>query len=250
LGFYAIVIKKDYDLGGIIRLVIALAGVIVAFFRPRNIRRAVNKKELYQKSYSEYIQNAFSDNKKLENKLYAAIHDYNCDKPGAGLKKLEKLRKECQRTADLYAVTVFTGLCLDDMGQYEKAAEKYETALHIRPSSSMTSNLGLCWQRLGDTDKALSLYERAIELDSGNAVALNNISALYFRQGDYETALDYAEAALDCNAVMPQALSTAAICSALLGSEEEYKNYYRRAVSAGYDGNKIKNAIKALNPEL
>ena len=34
-----------------------------------------------------------------------------------------------------------------------------------------------------------------------------------------------------------------------LYSEEEYRNYYRQAVSAGYDGNKIKNTIAALNPE-
>jgi hypothetical protein len=48
---------------------------------------------------------------------------------------------------------------------------------------------------------------------------------------------------------MPQALGCAAVCSAMLGNEEEYRSYYRQAVSAGYDGNKIKNTIAALNPE-
>ena len=49
---------------------------------------------------------------------------------------------------------------------------------------------------------------------------------------------------------MPQALSTAAVCSALEGNEEKYKQYYRRAVAAGYNGEKIKNAIRNLSAEL
>jgi len=249
LAAYAIFVKKDFDTGDILKFIVALAGIILSFLRPRKLNRGVNKKALYQKSYSEYIQNAFADDKKLENQLYNAIHDYNQEKPAAGVAKLEKLRKQCQRTADIYAVTVFTALCLDDMQQYEQAIAQYEAALGIRPNSSLTSNMGLCYQRLGDFEQAEKHYLRAIELDSGNAFALNNISALYFRQADYETALDYAEAALDCNSQLPQALSTAAMCSALLGNEEDYKSYYRRAVSAGYDGKKIKNTLAALNPE-
>ena len=49
---------------------------------------------------------------------------------------------------------------------------------------------------------------------------------------------------------MPQALSCAALCSALLGDDENYRKYYRQAVSAGYDGNKIKNIMAQLNPDL
>ena len=49
---------------------------------------------------------------------------------------------------------------------------------------------------------------------------------------------------------MPQALGTSAICFALLGDEENYKTHYRRAVTAGYDGKTIKDAVKNLDPAL
>jgi hypothetical protein len=49
---------------------------------------------------------------------------------------------------------------------------------------------------------------------------------------------------------MPQALSIAAICAKLIGDDEEYQTYYRRAVAAGYDGNKIKQVIKQLDANV
>ena len=79
---------------------------------------------------------------------------------------------------------------------------------------------------------------------------MNNLAGLRFRQGDYEGALDYAEQALEIDAKLPQALSLAAICCGIQGYEEEYALYFRRAVAAGYDGNKIKNTIKNLDPSL
>jgi tetratricopeptide (TPR) repeat protein len=103
--------------------------------------------------------------------------------------------------------------------------------------------------RLGQLEKAEEAYRNAIRCDEKNAFAWNNLSTLYFRQGDYAQALEYAKAAIAINAQMPQALGCAAVCSAMLGNEEEYRNFYRQAVSAGYDGNKIKSAIAALDPE-
>ncbi len=242
-------ITKDLDSSNLIRGILILAGLVLALVRPKR-RKVSNKKALYQKAYGEYVQNAFCDDPKLEKKLFDAIDDYNQNKPAAAVAKLSKLRKECQRTADIYAVTVFTALCCDDMKAYEEAVRHYQAALQIRPSSSLTSNMGLCFQRLGDKEKAMTAYERAVQLDSNNANAYNNISVLYFREGDYKSALEYAEAALDANPQMPQALSAAAICCALLGYQEEYENYYRRAVTTGYDGKKIKEAIRALDPEI
>ena len=63
-------------------------------------------------------------------------------------------------------------------------------------------------------------------------------------------ALDYAEQAIEIDPKMPQPLATAAICCALLDERDDYEHYYRQAVSAGYDGQKIKNAIRSLDPAL
>lgn len=227
-------------------LIIILGGIGTMFKKPKQ-RPVANKKALYQKAYPEFIQEPFAEDPKLEKKFYDAVHDYNRDKPAAAIAKLEKLRRECQRTADLRAVTVFTGLCLDDMGRYQEALQKYDAARKIKDCSTLASNMGLCNQRLGHFDRAAELYEEAIQLDSHNAIAYNNLSALFFAQGEYENALDAARDALECNAKLPQALSTAAICCKLLGYEADYETYYRRAVAAGYDGEKIKRVIKKLD---
>lgn len=247
---YQALVAKNLTTNDIFRAALILAGLVLSLVKSRKRRPVGNKKTLYQKAYGEFIRNAFSSDPKLEKKFFSAVDDYNQDRPAKGVEKLRKLRGECHNSADIYAVTVFTGLCLDDMGLYEEAASAYENALRIHPSSTLASNLGLCRQRLGNFPGAVEAYEHAIDLDPDNAFVYNNMASLYFREGDYETALDYAEHAIDINPTMPQALSTAAICFALLGDEELYKEHYRRAVAAGYDGKTIKQAIRNLDPTL
>lgn len=247
---YQAFITKNLESRNLVKAALLLAGILLSLLRPRKTRYVGSKKTLYQKAYGEFIQGAFADDARLEKKFYSALHDYNNSKPQAGVKKLIVLRKECQRTADVYAVTVFTGLCLDDMGLYEEAANVYENALNLRPNATLASNLGLCYQRLGNPEQAMAAYERSISLNPENPFVYNNISVLYFRDGNYETALAYALQALNHDSSMKQALGTAAMCYALLGNEESYKEYYRKAVAAGQDGNKLKATIKSLDPAL
>lgn len=247
---YQGVVEKNLETSNLVRGVIIILGAFGTMMKKPKPRPVANKKALYQKAYPEFIQEPFAEDPKLEKKFYDAVHDYNRNKPSEGIAKLEKLRRECQRTADLRAVTVFTALCLDDMGRYPKALEQYAAARRIRDCSTLASNMGLCSQRLGSFDRAAGYYEEAIQLDSNNAVAYNNLSALFFAQGEYENALDAARDALECNEKLPQALSTAAICAKLLGYDAEYENFYRRAVAAGYDGEKIKRVIRNLDSTI
>lgn len=233
----------------ITKAVLIIAGAVLSMLRKPQPKVA-NKKATYAKAYSEYIQNAFQDSPKLERQFYDAIHLYNLDKPDKALKKLESLRKECQRTNDLRAVTVFTALCLDDMQVYDKAITQYQAALSMRNSSSLRSNMGLCFQRLGDFQEAEQCYEQAMQLDPKNAYAINNLSALYFRLGNYDEALDIAVEAIEVSPKMRQALTTAAICCGILGYDEEYQQYYRQAVANGADGKQIKEIIKNMDPCL
>lgn len=242
-------VEKDLDTSNIVKAILIICGAVVTMVRPQK-QRVVNKKALYAKAYSEFIQNAFYDEPKLEKRFYNAVHDYNKNKPAAGLAKLEKLRRECQRSNDLWSVTVFTALCLDDMGLYEKAIAQYDGALSMRNSSSLLSNKGLCCQKLGRFEEAEQCYQHAVQADPKNAYAHNNLSALYFRLGDYGKALDAAEDAVGIDGTMRQALTTAAICCGILEYKEEYAQYYRKAVANGADGNKIKHIIQNLDPSL
>ena len=246
---YQYYVQGQLETQQITKAVLIIAGAILSLLRKPQPKVA-NKKATYAKAYSEYIQNAFQDSPKLERQFYDAIHLYNLDKPDKALKKLESLRKECQRTNDLRAVTVFTALCLDDMQVYDKAITQYQAALSMRNSSSLRSNLGLCYQRLGDFQEAEQCYEQAMQLDPKNAYAINNLSALYFRLGNYDEALDIAVEAIEVSPKMRQALTTAAICCGILGYDEEYQHYYRQAVTNGADGNRIKQVIKNMDPCL
>lgn len=249
LLFYQGMVTKNLETGNLVRGLLIIAGAVAAMFKTPKRRSVPNKKALYQKAYPEFIQDPFSDQPKLEKLFYHAVHDYNQRKPSAAVAKLEKLRRECQRTSDLRAVTIFTALCLNDMQKYEAAIGQYDAALKIRDSSTLHSNMGLCYQKLGDFQAAEDSYLRATRSDPKNAYAWNNLSALYFRKGDYAQALSYAEHAITLSSRMPEALSTAAICSHLLGNFPEYERYYRQAVTYGYDGNKIKKVIRMMNPE-
>lgn len=247
---YEGLVVKTLETSNIVRCGLIIAGAIATMFKKPKQPPVANKKPLYQKAYPEFIQAPFADEPKLEKRFYDAVHDYNRSKPDAAVAALEKLRRECRNTAELRAVIVFTALAMDDMGRYPEALERYDAARKIRDSSTLASNMGLCCQRLGRSNEALDYYEEAIQLDGKNAYAYNNIAALYFSDGDYESALDAAEDALECNGKLPQALSTAAICAKLLGDEEAYTGYYRRAVAAGYDGDKIKRVIKQLDADI
>ncbi len=245
---YQGLVAKNLETSNLIKGLLIMAAAVLGMVKPTR-RTVSNKKVAYQKAYAEHIQGAFADDAKMEKAFYNAIHLYNCNKPAAALAKLEKLRKECRRTADIRAVTVFMALCSDDMCLYEQSIQYYEAAVAIKPNSSMYSNMGLCYQRLGNTAQAVEQYHKAISLDPKNDFAYNNLSATYFRQAEYEKALEYAQKAIEINNNMPQALSAAAICCGLLGDEEGHQKYYRLAVANGYDGRRIKATLQRMQEE-
>lgn len=249
LLYYQGFVTHTLTSGNLMRAVLILAGLLLALLRPKK-KHLSALKPLYKKNYGEFIQGAFSEDPKLENRLMEAIRDYNENRPGKGVDRLLKLRKECTRSADIYAVTVFLALCYDDAGDYRTAQESYKQALAYRPNATLWSNLGLCCQRLGQWKEAQDAYENSISLNPKNAYAYNNLSALFFRDGDYENALEYAQQALESNANMLPALRTAAMCCGIIGDEENYAKYYRAAVANGADGKQIKAFIQDLDPDF
>lgn len=245
---YQGLVEKNLETSNLIRGGLIIAAAVLGMFKTREPRIA-NKKVTYQKAYAEHIQGAFADDAKLERVFYNAIHDYNRNKPSACITKLQKLRKQCQRSADVRAITIFMALCYDDMGVMEQAISHYESALSMGPNSSLYSNMGLCYQRLGNMAQAAENYRKAIALDPKNAFAYNNLSVTFFRQADYKQSLEYAQKAIEVDNNMPQALSTAAMCCGLLGDKEGYEKYYRLAVSNGYDGRRIKATLQRMQEE-
>ena len=231
---------------------VLLAGLVLSVLKlsNRSTRKVSNKKALYTKAYSAYIQNVFAEDKKLEKLFFAAVDDYNCDKPAAGVAKLEKLKGSCVNSNDRYAVTVFMALCLSDMKLYDKAAEQYRAAVAIKPNSSLYSNLALALERTGKDTEADAAYEQAVRIDPSNANAWNNMAQKHMRNGNYEKALELAGKAAQLNPKLTPAHNALAICSYMLGDMESYEQHYRRAVSNGSKGEWIKAYIASLDATI
>lgn len=77
------------------------------------------------------------------------------------------------------------------VGRFEEAAEKFERAVEINPSSiSALINLGSAQGEMGRAEEAIRTLERAVELAPGNETALFNLGVLRSRRGEYELAID------------------------------------------------------------
>ena len=90
---YQYFVEQNLETGNIIKCGLIIAAAILGMVRPRK-SRIVNKKLVYQKAYSEFVEGAFQNDPKLERVFYNAVHDYNRNKFSGAIAKLEKLRKE------------------------------------------------------------------------------------------------------------------------------------------------------------
>ncbi len=80
--------------------------------------------------------------------------------------------------------------------EWDKAAEMYARAAELHPTVSSYTALGYSYARAGRPDKAIDANLKAYKLSPNNFEVLRNLAVLYEQKGDYATALQYAEAAL------------------------------------------------------
>lgn len=243
---------RAIDRESLTRAGLLLAGLVLSIVKlsTRTSRSAANRKALYEKSYSEYIQNVFTEDKKLEKQFYEALDDYNRDQPAAGAAKLQKLLGSCVNRNDRYAVTVFLALCLGQMQLYDKAVEQYRAAVAMKPNSSLYSNMALALERLGREEEAFAAYQQSLRLDPKNAKAWNNMAQNRMRNGYYEEGIEFASKAVEADPNLSPALTALTVCSYMVGDMEAYEHYYRRAVSNGANGEKIKAYIASLDADI
>ena len=125
------------------------------------------------------------------------------------------------------------GAVLHKLGDLAEAIRVYEAGIHVDPSNPKSfNNLGLSKMKMGDVEKAAACYLRAIQMDRTYAEpyynlglllmkldlekakenflqavrydpmkyqAHTNLSAIYYRQGELETAFEHAKKALAIN---------------------------------------------------
>jgi tetratricopeptide (TPR) repeat protein len=81
------------------------------------------------------------------------------------------------------------GVLLDELGNYEAAAEHLEAALRVDPTTESAMNLGTIRFIQGRGEEAATLYRRAIELDPSNDKAHHNLGVLLTRMGKADEAI-------------------------------------------------------------
>lgn len=102
--------------------------------------------------------------------------------------------------ADLQAL-LDTGNAAAEQGNFEEAAEAFESAVEADPTNARARyNLALAQQNLGDLEGAVATYLRSIQLDPNLIEAYINLGHLYGELGLDEESLEVFQQAIELDA--------------------------------------------------
>jgi len=78
------------------------------------------------------------------------------------------------------------------LGEYKKAALKYEAAIKEDPSSfELYFNMGLCLNKADEIDAAIVAFKSAAVLKPHHKPTLLHLSSLYIEKGDKDESMKY-----------------------------------------------------------
>lgn len=248
---YDFFIKKELNTASYIRTAALILGAVLGIVKTGMPRRGKAKpRAVYRRDYGKHIGKAFQDMPREERRFFRALDDYQSGNSAGVVKKLSALSETCRGSAEQYPIQLFLGLAYDEQGDDPAAVAAYTKALMIRPTATAASNLGNSYMKQGNYEKAMEYYQRAVQIERDYAPGYSNIAHLLIRMAEYEDALDYALLAVAADHKLLAGLSAKAICYYMLGQQKEYEQAYREAVTAGYDGAKLKNYIRKLDASV
>lgn len=251
LSIYDYVTTGTFDRENIIRTLLVVVSAVIAIAKI-NIRGGRNGKSLayYEKSYQEYIKNAFSNNKTCKRKLLNAIRLYNEDKMNAAIKQIESLKPKCISRQDFSAVYFFSGLFHSDIHAYEQSIRDYTVAVSKDNfNHSAYNNMGMNYSKIGRSEDAVECYKQAISIKPDYAEAYNNLAIIYREIGEYDEAIENGMLALKYNSKMYQSASLLSIVYKIKGDDENSRKYYNMAVGIGQNAKSLTDALNNLETE-
>ena len=199
----------------------------------------------YQNHYQEQIGDAFADQPIYRKKLLCAIRLYNEDNLYKSVKYLAALKPVCKTHDDVYAVGLFLGIALTDMGLEEEAVNVYRQLIDMNvTSSTIYNNLGRLYSGMGKYEDAKASFHLSIQNDEKNPAPYNNLAKLYFDTFSFEQAKTYAQKALEINHKFRQSATLLAILYSLEGDTQSAEKYSHVALAAGEDPQRLKEAIE------
>ena len=149
----------------------------------------------------EAIRDLEKFEKTLPGKYYTRFYLGTChlglEAPEAALAYFEKSLTLNPTEEDIPSIYSYMGVCLKDMGEYEKALDKLKEGEKLdRDRTDIYNLMGFCHFKLKEHEEAIRCFEQAIKLNPTSAIDYANIASNYRDMGNTEEAIRYYELAL------------------------------------------------------
>jgi tetratricopeptide (TPR) repeat protein len=151
-----------------------------------------------------------------------------------------------------------------NQGNYKKAKEYYEKAIHIfkkigdeRNLSRVYGSLGIIFKDKGDLENALKFCKKDLAISKklsnqlGISIAVNSIGLVYYEKGEYDTAIKYLKQHLDFSRKIDYKRGIAITCNNIgasyreKGDHDTALKYYEEALQSAeaYDLIKLISSV-------
>lgn len=200
--------------------------------------------KFYEEQYQDVVRDAFVNDAKNRKTLLKILRDFNDRKYEKCIRKLNVLKKNCERTPEHYVVNLFIALSYTRLKQLNKAEEQYLYMINRGLGDSRVfSNVGNLQIDMGKYESAIQNFNFAIDRDSKNPYAYNNLAQAHFEMYELDKAIEYATIATQIDPKLEAAASLLAIIYGLKNDQENYDKYYHFAIAAGSSPAKILQTI-------
>ncbi len=137
----------------------------------------------------------------LKNKYYIKFYQGLCQlsmqQPGKALKYMKSALAFDPAEQDLPSICSYTGICLKELGEYEKALEILNKGINADKDRDDIYNLmGFCNFMLKRYEISISCFEKVLELKPGSGIDHASIASNYRELGNTKKAIDYYKMAL------------------------------------------------------
>lgn len=134
---------------------------------------------------------------------------------------------------------------LDELDRHAAADSAYQQALEISPEdATLLNNYSYSLSERGQRlDEALAMAQKAVQKEPENGAFLDTIGWVYYKMGQYETALEYILKSISVRDTSAEVMEHLGDVYDKLGQPELARHYWQKALTL--DGNR-KSVIQKL----
>lgn len=128
------------------------------------------------------------------------------------------------------------GVCLEQEGEFNKAADAYRQAIKINPNvPELQFNLGAMLFALNDPEKAIPFYQEAIRLNNNFTEAYFNLGILLQSQSKFSDAIEQYNKALNIQPCFFEAITNIGTIKQLQGDLDQAIKLFKQSLSLNED---------------